>query len=79
MSDVVVTKQVDARGSFCPGPLMELIKSIKKGAVGEVFEVISNDKGSKVDIPQWVQKMGHEIAHEKEDGADYYIAVRKMK
>jgi tRNA 2-thiouridine synthesizing protein A len=75
----VVTKQVDARGSFCPGPLMELIKSIKRGAVGEVFEVISNDKGSKVDIPQWVHKMGHEIVHEIEDGADYYIAVRKMK
>lgn len=79
MSDVVVTKQVDARGSFCPGPLMELIKGIKKGAVGDVIEVISNDKGSKVDIPEWAQKMGHEVANERSEGDDYYIAIRKMK
>lgn len=74
-----VTKQVDARGSFCPGPLMELIKGIKKGTIGDVVEVISNDKGSRVDIPEWVAKMGHEIAHEKLDGDDYYIAVKKLK
>lgn len=74
-----VTKTFDARGSFCPGPLMELIKGIKKSEVGDVIEVISNDKGSKVDIPEWVTKMGHELAHEKEDGEDLYIAVKKMK
>lgn len=74
-----VTKQIDARGSFCPGPLMELIKGIKRAAVGDVVEVISSDQGSKVDIPEWVNKMGHEIVHEKEDGEDYYIAVRKLK
>ncbi|MDD9150264.1 MULTISPECIES: sulfurtransferase TusA family protein [unclassified Sporolactobacillus] len=76
---VKVTKQIDARGSFCPGPLMELIKGIKKASVGDVIEVISTDSGSKVDIPEWVKKMGHEIANEREDGEDYYIAVRKMR
>lgn len=77
MSDV--TKQIDARGSFCPGPLMELIKGIKKSAVGDVVEVISSDKGSQKDIPEWVKKMGHEIAQERIDGKDYYIAVKKMR
>jgi len=30
---------IDARGSFCPGPLMELIARLKFGQVGEEFEV----------------------------------------
>ena len=31
-SDVV--RIVDARGSFCPGPLMELIRAIRESAAG---------------------------------------------
>lgn len=76
---VEVNKQIDARGSFCPGPLMELIKGIKKSAVGDVVEVISSDKGSQKDIPEWVNKMGHEVANERVDGEDFYIAVKKMR
>jgi TusA-related sulfurtransferase len=54
-----ITRTIDARGSFCPGPLMELIRAIREGAVGDVIAVYSSDKGSKVDIPKWVEKAGH--------------------
>ena len=54
-----VTRTIDARGSFCPGPLMELIRAIREGQVGDVLAVISTDKGSKTDIPAWVDKAGH--------------------
>jgi len=79
MSDVVVTKSIDARGAYCPGPLMELVKGIKKAQIGDVVEVISTDKGSAVDIPEWVNKMGHEIAYTENEGDEYRIAVRKAK
>jgi tRNA 2-thiouridine synthesizing protein A len=52
---------VDARGSACPGPLMEAKKAIGKVKVGEVLEVISNDPGTKEDIPLWAKKVGHEF------------------
>ena len=42
---------IDARGSFCPGPLMELIARLKFAQVGDEFEVLSTDKGSASDIP----------------------------
>ena len=51
----------DARGSYCPGPLMELIRTIRSAAVGEVICVRSTDRGSKVDIPKWVEKAGHRL------------------
>ncbi|MGA9228244.1 MAG: sulfurtransferase TusA family protein [Mesobacillus sp.] len=79
MSDVIVTKSIDARGAYCPGPLMELVKGIKKAQVGDVVEVISTDKGSAVDIPEWVNKMGHEIAYSENEGDEFRIAVRKAK
>jgi TusA-related sulfurtransferase len=28
---------LDARGSFCPGPLMELIRGIRQAKVGEII------------------------------------------
>ena len=61
MSEVDVKKSIDARGSFCPGPLMELIKAVKHAQVGDVIEVLSSDTGSAKDIPEWVKKMGHEL------------------
>jgi TusA-related sulfurtransferase len=56
-----ITKTIDARGSFCPGPLMELIRAIRESAVGDVIAVRSSDKGSKVDIPKWIEKAGHRL------------------
>ncbi len=52
---------LDARGSFCPGPLMELIRGMREAEVGDVIAVLSSDKGSKADIPKWVEKAGHNL------------------
>ena len=52
---------VDARGSFCPGPLMELISSMKMMSVGDTLELLSTDAGSAADVPEWIQKVGHEM------------------
>ncbi|MBW2580548.1 MAG: sulfurtransferase TusA family protein, partial [Deltaproteobacteria bacterium] len=37
---------VDARGSACPGPLLEAKKGIGKVKVGEVLEILSNDSAT---------------------------------
>ena len=55
------TRTIDARGSYCPGPLMELIRAIREGAVGDVIAVRSSDSGSKIDIPKWIEKAGHRL------------------
>jgi TusA-related sulfurtransferase len=74
-----ITRVVDARGSFCPGPLMELIRAIREGSVGDVIAVYSSDKGSKTDIPKWVEKAGHRLVSlEARDGYDE-IVVEKAR
>jgi tRNA 2-thiouridine synthesizing protein A len=69
---------VDARGSACPGPLLEAKKGIGKVKVGEVLEIISNDPGTKNDIPIWAKKVGHEyLGHVAADGCDRLFIVRR--
>ncbi|HEY4189949.1 MAG TPA: sulfurtransferase TusA family protein [Candidatus Limnocylindrales bacterium] len=73
-----VDRTVDARGSFCPGPLMELIRAIREGAVGDVIAVYSSDKGSRTDIPKWVEKAGHRlISLETRDGYDEIVVEKR--
>ena len=74
-----VTRTVDARGSYCPGPLMELIRAIREGQVGDVIAVYSSDAGSKMDIPKWVEKAGRRLVGiETRDGHDE-IVVEKLR
>jgi len=76
----MTSKQViDARGSFCPGPLMELIAAIKLADVGDEIEVLSTDQGSATDIPEWIHKVGHEMVSTVSDSGVWHVVVRKAK
>lgn len=74
-----ITKSIDARGMACPGPLLALIGAIRQGQVGEVYEVISSDTGSKTDIPAWVAKAKHELVTVIEDAGFARFIVRKAR
>lgn len=52
-------KVVDARGSACPGPLLEAKKAMPSIAVGEVIELWSTDPATKTDVGAWSAKVGH--------------------
>ena len=83
MTEVLTTpaaaRVIDARGSYCPGPLMELIRAIRESKVGEVIAVQSTDKGSRIDIPKWIEKAGHRlISVDARDGYDE-IVVEKAR
>jgi TusA-related sulfurtransferase len=76
--EVPVTRTIDARGSYCPGPLMELIRAIREGQVGEVIAVWSTDNGSRIDIPKWVEKAGHRLVGiEAREGYDEIIVEKR--
>ena len=72
-------KVIDARGTFCPGPLMELIAAIKLATVGDEIEVLSTDEGSATDIPVWINKVGHQMVSSDNDGNAWHVVVRKAK
>ena len=71
------SRTVDARGSFCPGPLMELIRAIRESAPGLVIAVYSSDSGSRIDIPKWIEKAGHRLLEiTRRDGYDEIVVEK---
>lgn len=51
---------VDALGKPCPLPVIELAKAVDGVVAGEEVVVLSDDAGSRVDIPVWCRMQGHE-------------------
>ena len=77
LKEITIDKEIDARGSFCPSPLMELIRGMKALPVGGVLAVLSSDPWSARDIPAWVQKAKHEfLGAFPEQGYTRFVARR---
>ncbi len=76
MSEV---KVIDACNTFCPGPLMELITYMKQAQIGDTLELLSTDQGSAADVPEWVEKVGHQMVGSEKIGDVWHIKVRKAK
>jgi tRNA 2-thiouridine synthesizing protein A len=72
-------KIIDARGTYCPGPLMELIANIKQADIGDELEVLSTDEGSAKDIPEWIRKVGHELVGTRQVENVWHVVIRKAK
>jgi TusA-related sulfurtransferase len=57
---IEIGKLVDARGTACPGPLLDAKRAIGECPIDAVMEVQSSDDGTIIDIQRWCRKMGHE-------------------
>ena len=78
LNSIEAASVVDARGSACPGPLLEARKGIGTVKVGETLEIRSNDSGTRNDIPIWAKKVGHEyLGYLEAEGYDRIFVVRK--
>ena len=69
---------VDARGTACPGPLLEAKKGMASVAIGDTIEIWSTDPATKADIGAWSAKVGHEFLGSVEaDGYDRVFVIRR--
>jgi len=78
LEKIQAAKVVDARGTACPGPLLEAKKAIGTVPVGQTIEVWSGDPSTKKDLPKWAAKVGHEYLGAVEaEGYDRIFIVRR--
>ena len=78
LSTLTVAKEVDARGTACPGPLLDAKRAVSDIASGEVMQVLSSDEGTINDLKRWSKKMKHEyLGDTEEDG--YWSIYLRMK
>jgi len=78
-STLQIAKTVDARGTACPGPLLEAKRGIAAVPMGGVMEVMSSDAGTNEDIPLWAKKVGHEYLGNVEEAGYWRLFVKRGK
>ena len=72
-----VNTTVDARGTACPGPLLEAKRGMAKVPEGGIMEVLSSDEGTNDDIPLWAKKKKYEFLGYYEESGYYKLYVKK--
>lgn len=71
------TRELDARGLFCPEPVMLLHNEIRDMSDGELLRVIATDPSTTRDIPKFCLYLGHELVEESQQDDKFIYLVRK--
>jgi TusA-related sulfurtransferase len=78
LETIEADKIIDARGTACPGPLLEAKKGMAGVPMGSTIEIWSTDPATKTDISAWSGKVGHDFLGVLEaDGYDRVFVVRR--
>ncbi len=72
-----VTLKVNACGLQCPGPIVQLYKSLETLNNGEVLEIKATDPGFKVDVRKWAEKTGNTLLSLNSEGKTFVATVQK--
>ena len=79
LNNVKADKVVDARGTACPGPLLDAKRAMPSVPLKGVMAVLSSDASTRKDIPRWAKKIGHEYLGDVEEAGYWRILVRRGK
>jgi tRNA 2-thiouridine synthesizing protein A len=72
-----IARTLDARGMYCPGPVMETAKAMKQLNSGEVLEILATDPAAKPDIEAWARRTGNQVLEVQQQGDAVRILVKK--
>jgi len=79
LAEIKANKVVDARGTSCPGPLLDTKIAMSTVPIGGIIETMSSDEGSKADIPVWAKATGQEFLGAVSEAGYDRIFVRRLK
>ena len=69
--------ELDARGLFCPEPVMMLRNRINDVQPGGVLRVLATDPSTTRDIPRFCQFLGHELVKQLEEDDLFIYLIRR--
>ncbi len=61
-------KRIDARGTKCPRPIIELAKARRGSSVGEKIIIIADDLAFESDVTAWCETTGNSLAELTKSG-----------
>ncbi len=76
-NDPQPTIELDAKGLFCPEPVMLLHNKIRDMNSGDILRLVATDPSTTRDIPKFCIYLGHELIKNYERDKEYYYLIRK--
>ena len=77
MSELEYDLELDARGLFCPEPVMMLHSRIAEVREGGVLRVVATDPSTTRDVPRFCEFLGHELMAEQHSESEYIYLIRR--
>ena len=68
---------LDCTGLYCPMPIIETTDKMRELEIGQVLEVLADDKGIKTDMPAWCESTGNEFLGIEEEDGEYKVYIKK--
>ncbi|MCR5490892.1 MAG: DsrE/DsrF/DrsH-like family protein, partial [Bacilli bacterium] len=69
--------KLDCSGMQCPGPIMEVFKSMKEMKEGEMVEVSASDPVFAKDIVSWCKRTGNTLVSNEQKDGEYVAVIRR--
>lgn len=71
--------EIDARGLFCPEPVMLLHNKIKDINTGDLLRLTATDPSTTRDVPKFCHFLGHELVESTEEDGNFNYLIRKSE
>lgn len=67
---------LDLSGLWCPEVVLRAREHADSLVPGARLEIVSTDPLSRIDIPLWARKAGHELLEERADAGRFLFVLR---
>jgi len=68
---------LDARGLFCPEPVMMLHSAFRDLESGQVLKLLATDPSTTRDVPKFCHFLGHDLVRQEETGGEFHYWLQK--
>ncbi len=75
MSEAAAKAHLDARGLFCPMPILKASQMIETLHAGERLEVLADDPAAPSDFEAFSKRTGHPLRESSEDAGTYRFVL----
>ncbi len=69
--------ELDARGLYCPEPVMLLHRAVRDMGAGELLRVYATDPSTERDIPRFCDFLGHTLVSAVQRDDEFHYVIRK--
>ncbi len=69
--------ELDARGLYCPEPVMLLHNKIRDIEAGSTLRLLATDPSTTRDVPKFCAFLGHDLLEKSQSGDQFVYLIRK--